>query len=457
MRYLLFILLSVSVVHTTLCQSQADSILISKIKIEGLQRTKEHIVLREVEFKENESISIADTTKIFELTRNKIFNTNLFIKVGLQYKDETVTITVSERWYIFPFPIIELADRNFNEWWQQRGHKLDRLELGIRFYHNNMRGRNEKLKVVLQRGFTPKYEVFYTIPYINRALKTGVKFSLSYSQNKQVAYATVAHKLDYIESDEYIRKRFYTGLSFIKRSIFYTTHQLDFLFRSNSIGDTIISRNPEYFLDGKRRQKYLEVGYTFDFDKRDIQYYPLSGYRVLLEAKKLGLGIYNDINLWQTFGLFSIHDGIGENFFIGSLVKFKFSSSKTQPFSNFRALGYNENFVRGYELLPIDGQHYFLTRNSIKKRIFNKEFNLKLPFTHFDKAPFSTYFKLFVDYGYVGDMTLPFQNGRYANTNLVGFGGGLDFVTYYDLVFRIEYAVTRHNFSGLFLHFEAAL
>lgn len=456
MRLAFIILALATFIHSGFTQSATDSIKIDQIVITGNSKTKDHIIKRELDFKEGDQLAIADTNNIFLLTRNKLFNTDLFITTAIEFSNDTLSIKVKERWYVFPFPIIELADRNFNEWWQQRGRDFKRLQYGLRLYHNNMRGRNEKLKLVLQQGFTPKYELFYTIPYINNKLKTGVKFSLSYSQNKQVAYATVNHKLEYLESDQYIRKRFYSGISFLQRKRYYTSHQVDLLYKNNAIGDTITDLNPNYFLNKATSQQYFEIGYTIDHDKRDIQYYPLKGYRLKLEVKKLGIGIIDDINLWQLYGSGSVHKTLKSNYFIGTSLKFKASNNNLQPFSNFRALGYNEHFVRGYELFPTDGQHYLLSRSEFKKRIFNKEFNFKLPFTHFSKAPFSTYLKLFTDYGYVVDNTLAFQNGKYSNTNLIGYGIGLDFVTYYDLVFRVEYSLTRHDQSGLFLHFEAA-
>ncbi len=455
MRWL-SIILFLCTLSTGFSQVQSDSIQINDIILNGLDKTKRHIVLRELDFQPKDNLAITDTSLLFLKSKNKIFNTGLFITVEVRYENSDVVIDLKERWYIFPIPIIELADRNFNEWWQQRGRKLNRLEYGVKLYHHNMRGRNEELKLVLQQGFTPKYELFYTIPYINKKLKTGLKFSISYSQNKQVAYATIAHKLGFVEGENHIRKRFYTGLTLIKRSQFYTTHKLNLFYRNNRIGDTIVELNPNYFINGNTKANYFELSYSFDQDKRDIQYYPLNGYRLTFQAKKLGLGITDDLNIWQLYGSISGYKELGNHIYIGGKIKGKISGPEDQPFFNFRSLGYNEDYVRGYELFPIDGQHYIYSRNSIKKRIFHKDFKFKLPFTHFEYIPFSSFLKFYTDYGYVNDLTQPFNNIAYSNTFLLGYGVGIDFVTYYDIVFRTEYSFTRHGSHGLFLHFEAA-
>ena len=46
-----------------------------------------------------------------------------------------VMVDVKERWYIFPLPIFELADRNFNEWWKTRD--FSRTNYGLSVVQNN--------------------------------------------------------------------------------------------------------------------------------------------------------------------------------------------------------------------------------------------------------------------------------------------------------------------------------
>jgi hypothetical protein len=49
------------------------------------------------------------------------------------------------------------------------------------------------------------------------------------------------------------------------------------------------------------------------------------------------------------------------------------------------------------------------------------------------------------------------QENPLANTWQFGYGIGLDYVTYYNLVFSVEYSLNRMGESGLFLHFAAPI
>jgi outer membrane protein assembly factor BamA len=98
----------------------------NKILFKGLRRTKTTIVFREIAFKEGQKILISDTSVLFRKSAANVFNTRLFN--FCRYELDSVRVDsagncsanvifyVSERWYTFPSPIFELADRNFNEW-----------------------------------------------------------------------------------------------------------------------------------------------------------------------------------------------------------------------------------------------------------------------------------------------------------------------------------------------------
>ena len=148
---------------------------IRHIYLEGNRRTKADIILRELDFKENDTISLVTLVNRLKKNEFNILNTGLFTAAEITYKEWTgannevgLLITVKESWYIFPFPILEMADRNFNVWWDTYDHSLRRLNYGVRFYHTNLTGRKDLLKAVVQQGFTKKYELIYTLPFINR-------------------------------------------------------------------------------------------------------------------------------------------------------------------------------------------------------------------------------------------------------------------------------------------------
>jgi len=58
--------------------------------------------------------------------------------------------------------------------------------------------------------------------------------------------------------------------------------------------------------------------------------------------------------------------------------------------------------------------------------------------------------------GYVSDYQY-FQQNSLANQLIWGTGLGLDFVTYYDVVIRLEAAMNKQKKSGFFISFVAPI
>lgn len=462
-------------------QNYKKSFIIKKIIIKGNKKTKNIIIIRELNFNVGDTLREKSPDQIMEINRNNIFNTGLFVTVELnaerivqntkhiddKHKTEddgrsenneliNVIIIVKERWYTFPVPVFELADRNFNVWWYEQNKTLNRIEYGIRFYQENCWGRNERLKIVLQSGYTKKYELYYNVPYIDKKQILGIRPSISYSRNREIAYKTYSNKLIFYRDPEFIIKKFNTGLKFFIRKAIHTIHSLDIKYYYNTIADTIIRLNPDYF-NNNNDQKYLQISYAYKRDFRDIQYYPLTGSYFNLEVKKSGTGIFNDINQLELTANYTKFWDVGKKFYLASMIKSKNSIPKMQPFLNSRAFGYNQNFVRGYEYYVIDGQHFLLGKVTFKKLLYSttKEFKTFIPVSQFQTIPFAVYLKIYSDAGYVVNNNFTKANNSLTNTFLSGGGIGLDIITSYDTVFRIEYSVNDRKEKGFYLHFEA--
>jgi len=151
----------------------AQSLEVAEINIKGNKRTKTKIIQREITFEIGDRLPEDALQAILDRSQQNIQNTGLFVKttVDTQITDGklTVTFTVSETWYLYPTPIFDLADRNFNVWWKEQERALDRVNFGIRLVHFNLTGHRDKLKFKFQDGYTKKYEVDYIFPGINKA------------------------------------------------------------------------------------------------------------------------------------------------------------------------------------------------------------------------------------------------------------------------------------------------
>ncbi|MFL5728315.1 MAG: POTRA domain-containing protein [Cytophagaceae bacterium] len=472
-RLFLFSLLFCSLFSTKIKAAttwqQADSadmglILIKSISIQGNKRTKDRIILREMSFKAGDTLRNEAIEKAILLSRNRIFNTGLFVTVDLlligDLPEKDLVIHVKERWYTYPVPIFELADRNFNEWWQQRGHDLKRTNFGLFFVQKNVRGRNETLRARIQMGFTKKYELGYYIPYLTKNQKLGVSAIVSYATNKQVAYKTSNHKLSYLEleNSKVLRELFTSSVTFTYRKKFYQTHYLSGYFNDNAIADTIAALNPRYFLEGRTQQHYFSMKYSFIHDFRDISYYPLKGSYFRFDAEHLGLGLSHDINQVIFRFEYAKYMKLGNKFYLAGGLRQKISFPYNQPYFNFKSLGYGRDYVSGYELYVVDGQHYSLAKVNLKYQLFSKKIKAEgVPVNQFETIPFALYIRAYTDAGYVRDNSFNPENTALANTLMLGGGLGLDLVTYYDMVFRVEYSINRQSRQGVYLHMRAPI
>ncbi|MGB5926824.1 MAG: BamA/TamA family outer membrane protein [Cyclobacteriaceae bacterium] len=435
---------------------------IDNIFLLGNRRTRASIINRELDRKEGEVYRRDMLVDILEKDRNKIFNTSLFTTVRASIVDVgpykvDIIITMQERWYTFPVPIFALADRNFNDWWVNQERDLSRVEYGLKFYQYNMRGRNERLKVQAQFGFTQKFELGYRLPYLDRAQRNGINLRLNYLENNSVAYQTQDHKLVFLDMDRPIKEQWNAGVEWRHRKSFYTSHGVELAYRQRRIADTLAAVNPDYFLKGRTRQRYLFLGYSFTHDKRDIRAYPLRGFLLNLSGSRYGLGIWDEVNLTRLNADYVKFWDLKKGFFFSNDIGAQVSLPLRQPYNNLVGLGYGQSLVRGFELYVIPGQHYFLNRSTFRFRLFEGEKSLGklMPLKQFRNIPIAVYLKTYLDQGYVvNDGFFP-GNEQFTNTWLGGTGLGLDVVTFYDGVIRFEYSYNSAGEGGFFIHMNA--
>jgi outer membrane protein assembly factor BamA len=435
---------------------------LDKIILEGNQKTLPHIILRELDIQEGDTLWLTKIDTVLQRNRNKIFNTNLFITVDLTLeKDSSHTthlrIKLEERWYLFPLPLFELSDRNFNEWWNTYNRDFSRTNYGLRLIQDNFRGRKERLDLLIQFGFNRRFGLNYNIPYLDRRRKAGLSLGFSYSQNKSVAFQTLEHKLDFLEvpNENKLRERWESYINFTYRNAFYSFHQAYLRFRHHWVADTVARLNPDYFLDGRRNQYFFTLGYKFRRDVRDIQVYPLKGKLWEIGIEKNGLSGMEGIDNIVISGSIGIYQQIAKRFYIDNQLSGMATFQNRQPYANAQAIGYNEAFIRGYELYVIDGQGFLLNKNTLKFEVFNKVKKLNfVPIRQFSTVPIAMYLTTYGDFGYVKDEYFGEKNNFLANKLIYGWGVGLDLVTFYNLVFRFNYAWNSRGEGGFYFAYK---
>jgi len=446
---------------TTLTQPRDSLVVIRSLTITGNQRTRERIIRRELDMQPGDTLSRRALREKLAWDQRKIANTNLFITVDLTAREDTLapegpapvdlSLAVRERWYLFALPTFYLADRNFNEWWYERGRDLRRTIYGGRMSYKNVTGNNDKLRAVLETGFVRRADLSYTLPYIDRALKTGLSVGVAYMNNKEIAYRSALDKLVYVRDEDLLRDRFYANAVLTRRNRFFAFHRFESRYVRYNVADTIARLNPDYLLDGRKRLQYLQLSYSYTYDRRDNVAYPLSGRWYTLSASQYGL-LPGD-NLRQTEFLGSVERfwPLGKRFYASNYLSGKWSGPTRQPYVLLRGLGYTQDLIRGYELYVIDGQRYGLVKNTLRYQLLNtqKQFNW-VPIRQFNTVPLALYLTAFADAGYVSSSVAREYNSRLANQLLYGGGIGLDAVTFYNAVFRFSFAYNRQGQTGFF-------
>src|SRR5690606_17302359 len=147
-----------------------ERVTVNQIFIVGNEKTVKNVILREMDIEVGTTYNWNEFNGLVNGDQIKIYNLQLFTTVSITplftAEDQVeLLVSVKERWYVIPNIIFSLADRNFSEWWINQGRDFSRVNYGLGISHNNVAGRNEKLRVSGQLGFTQAFSLTYIKPY----------------------------------------------------------------------------------------------------------------------------------------------------------------------------------------------------------------------------------------------------------------------------------------------------
>ena len=448
-----------SIFLTQLAQAQ---ITVSNIILSGNTKTQNEIIIRELSFEINEIYTDFDLDKRINKSKENLVNLKLFNFVTINKIDNKdsieIIIEVIEKWYIWPYPVLEISERNFNTWWKEfkanNYSDFSRLNYGVSFNWKNFRGRNELLKIKIRKGFKEHYLLAYEVPYFNKNKTIGVNTNLQLFRRKKTHFLSEKNKLNYFESDTFNSIDYDLNTEIIYRKNLHQKHKLQFTYLNSSIDDSISTLNPNYLGNNLSKTSVYSLRYLFEYENRDYSAYPLHGFAFNFAAKKYFSATNNAKHFEFTSKLEKYIEPYNR-FYVGSSFKSKYSTEGNQPYFIQKALGYID-YVRGYEYYVVDGQSYWLSKTAIKYELIEKT-TFDIPYMkmkQFKKAHYSIYVGVFSDLGYVIDNQNKEQN-TLSNSLLFGKGIALDYVTYYDKLLRIEYSINALGEKGVFLHFSS--
>lgn len=436
--------------------AQSTSVVVDTIIISGNEKTHAHIIYRELYFKTGDTVTLNRLQGLMDSSVMNLLNTPLFLEVEINYtplnpENISIHVSVKERWYIFPVFYISLADRNFNVWWFEQDHKLNRLEYDVGLVYYNMTGNNDVLRLNTVFGYSQKYEVSYSLPYFSSETNLGGGIGFLYQSNRQIYYTTEENSQVFFEGEDPVRKKLRATMRLHMRNEIHYTSALEVQYHDIQIEDTIATLNPDYLGENRTRLQFATAAIKFTDNHTDNRSYPLSGYYLQLVLNKIGLG-FGDVNQLSVFMQGNIYKPLSKKFFLNGMLAVKANMAGNYPYYLLESLGYCEYFVRGYEYYVVDGQSTALARTNVKWKFIDWEVESPiLKAEQFKKIPVQAYLKIFADAGYVADK---YYNEMNPLTNKLLYSGGIgvDVTTYYDWVFRAEAAVNRLGEFGLYLH-----
>ncbi len=456
---------SPSVVHENTSPDSSTAVNYMKVKeiiITGNKVTKKHVILREIPFHAGDTIGKSMIQEKLKAAKENLLNTSLFNFVSVDSlpagnNQVTILVNVAERWYTWPVPIFEVQERNFNDWWERKD--FARANYGFYLNRDNFRGRKEALSFYAQFGYTVKYGIAYDIPYLTHKQTGGLGFSFAYGHNHEIAYGTLDnHQLYFKNPDDYVRKEWVGKLKYFYRKGIHNSHYFETKFVSSLVNDAVRTITVDYFDNKKTEINFFALDYSFRTDFRDSRQYPLQGYFFEFEYNQLGLGILKDEKIDVTNFYFTLrgYEKLSNRFYLSGGAKAKLSPNLNQPYYVQKGLGWSD-YIRGYEYYVIDGQRYGLVKAGLKYEIVKPHVKtIPLPLNKFNTFHYAFYANIYGDAGYADDHMYAGANPL-ANTFLYGYGVGIDYVTYYDIILRLECSVNKMKEIGFFVHFNAGI
>ncbi len=248
-------------------------LVVDEVIVTGNEKTKPFVILREMSLRPGEQV----TRERIEYDRERIYSLRLFNRVQVRALPSspgkaTVLVELDERWYIFPFPILGLRDRDWSK-----------IFYGAGVVHNNFRGRNEKLFASLTLGYDPSVTLAYRNPFLD---EDGTWF-----MDARASYNRIRNRSPGIEAvyGEYEERHFSAMANFGTRIGRHHSVWLSGGYKLvHAPSDSVVTTISE---DGRDHFPVLGAGYLYD--TRDLLEYPSHGTMASATFLKSGVPGYD--------------------------------------------------------------------------------------------------------------------------------------------------------------------
>lgn len=435
---------------------------VRSITLEGNRVTKDYIIKRELPVRERDTLCESTLPNLRKTATENLMNMGLFnfAEVGIVL-DSTlhavdIFIHVTEQWYFFVFPQVTFADRNVNTW--LKSHKFSELSLGLDAWLYNFRGQRETLHIFPMFGYDRQISADYDIPFLTKKMQWGLFTGGLFRTSHSVLFSVVENRSVFsprFPNHAQTTCELYVGIRY--RPKIHISHAAKLQFEYHAVNDSVVSLNPHYLGDSVSFAHSLSLSYFLKIDHRNYAAYPLQGYYFDVEGKYIRT--LRQENPHGTFAwlrsTFRKYYQLAHRWYYAFAVT-GFSCTRSQyPFYiNEASLGFDRFHVRGYEKYLFKTQHYLLGKQNIKFALLKDHvfrlFGIKND--SFGKVPLSLFLTLFSDAA-IYDDTLFSPTKNLEKSLLFSAGLGLDIVTYYERVLRIELTCNRNSEWGVYFSF----
>ena len=435
---------------------------VSDIRISGNKKTKDYIILRELTFSQGDTLSLSGlqlalSESVKNLQRQPLFH---FIETGIDQQTgngtAVVKIRVQERWYTWLWPVFNFADRNFNAWLEKGD--ISRLSYGLFLQQENFRGRLEKLHIRFMAGYQQQVMLTYEAPYLNSRKTLGAGLILTGARERETAVIVFNDKPEYFRHDDFLR-HYSEAAAFIRfRPGIHLSHTATAQIGSYRFSDTLLALNPEYAGIKTKETVIPLLSYLLKADFRDQRAYPLSGWYADALLEWTGILPSADYNYLTLRSSARWHLPLSQRWNLAAGGAVKLSTRGTKPWFRNQGLGYQRDYVRGYEYQVVNGDNFWVTKANLRYAVLPLKIIRigRLKAEQFNTIPVSVHIGAFADAGRAWRGG-PGENNSLQDKLLFGTGLGIDFVTYYDKVVRTELSLNREGKAGIFVHFMAAI
>lgn len=453
-----------------------EQIVFSEAKVTGNKHTKSWFIVRELDFKIGDTLTAihdkskktnkgfrfmpGDSTELFlrlKYSRDNIINTKLFVTVDLTVEQidanfYRLLIDVTERHYWWIFPVLKLNAPNFNEW--LRDPDLADLSMGLFFSENNLFGIGHQTSIVGYVGKSYAAAWGYRVPWIGQGKKTGLTVAAAYQNLYTVEYGSLENKRQMLYEDNSFQN-VKVGVALDLRPDLYHYGTLKLSGEWVSISDSLYSLDTNFLAKSEKSNLTMSFYADYAYDNRNSKSYPLSGSYMRAFVNKIGLGLLSKDVDYFYYGIdFHFYQKLSDRWYVAEMFKLENSSGQNHPYYYQLNMSYKDDFIRGYDLFTLKGDEMYYFRNNLKYALVKPSVRKGKDgeeITGFKALQYAFYLNAFADAGYVvNDFTV---DNPYTNKMLFSWGLGLDFVTYYDMVFRFEYAFTSIGTNGFFIGF----